>query len=242
MKISIITVVLNGVKTIERTIQSVLGQSFDGELEYILIDGGSTDGTLEIIERYKSQLSYTISEPDKGLYDAMNKGIAQATGDLVGIINADDYYLPNAFKLVSEQWATQPNKSDFIIWGDVQYEFLGRVKGFRPHNIYIGAFAPHPSMFVPLQVYQKMGVYDTNFRLLADYDFMYRAYHIEKLKVVYIPELIAFFSEGGLADSNILRCLDDERKVKHKNGANKLIANIIYRLKVIKNYRRIKTK
>ncbi len=238
MKISIITVVLNGEKTIERTVQSVINQDFAGEIEYIIIDGGSTDSTIEILQRYRHKITTLISEADQGLYDAMNKGIAHATGDLVGIINADDFYFPNAFRLVSEFWQHHNSPVDAILWGDVEYQYLGRVKGFRPNKVNIGAFAPHPSMFVPLALYQKMGTYDIRFSLLADYDFMYRAYHCEKVKVLYLPQLIAFFTEGGLADSHIIECLAQERKAKIKNGGSVFLANFLYVLKRLKNLRR----
>jgi len=239
MKLSIITVVLNAAATIERTISSVITQEFAGELEYIVIDGGSTDGTLEILQRYKSAFAQLISESDHGLYDAMNKGLKLATGDLAGIINADDYYLPGAFQIITQAYSAAPQADKTVFWGDVQYELQGRVKGFRPHNVHIGAFAPHPSMFVPMAVYRSIGGYDTRFKLLADYDFMYRVYHCHHLNVVYIPKVLAFFSEGGLADSNVRRCLEEEYKIKVKNGGCRLIAWLLFHLKLVKNRHRL---
>ena len=111
-KISVITVVYNAKDTIERTIKSVIAQLYDN-YEYIIIDGGSTDGTLDIIEKYRDKISYFISESDEGIYDAMNKGVLKATGDYVAFINADDWYEPNAFKLVASYIKT---KKTIILW------------------------------------------------------------------------------------------------------------------------------
>jgi glycosyltransferase len=233
LKISIVTVSYNSAAFIETTIKSVLEQDYDN-FEYIIIDGGSTDGTLEIIKKYADQLAYWISEPDGGIYEAMNKGISQATGDIVGMINSDDYYLPNAFKLVNKAFKGK-TLNEYIFWGDVEYELLGRVKGWRPQNLKRGAFAPHPSMFCPKCIYERIGLYDTSFRLLGDYDFMYRAIHKYSIKPLYLPEVIAFFREGGLADSNIIACLRDELKVKLRYGQSPFIAIPLFLLKIIKN-------
>ena len=233
LKISIVTVSYNSAEFIETTIKSVLEEDYDN-FEYIIIDGGSTDGTLEIIKKYSDQLAYWISEPDGGIYEAMNKGITQTTGDIVGMINSDDYYLPNAFKLVNKAFKGK-TLNEYIFWGDVEYELLGRVKGWRPQNLKRGAFAPHPSMFCPKCIYERIGLYDTSFRLLGDYDFMYRAIHKYSIKPLYLPEVIAFFREGGLADSNIVACLRDELKVKLRYGQSPFIAIPLFLLKIIKN-------
>jgi len=236
LKLSIITVSLNSAEYIEETILSVLNQDYP-DFEYIIIDGGSTDGTLDIIEKYKQQLTYFCSEPDNGLYDAMNKGIKRATGDIVGIINSDDYYFPGTFSTVNKAFKGKSLDSH-IFWGDVEYEIKGTVKGFRPQKTKIGAFAPHPSMFCPRKIYERIGLYDTSFRLLGDYDFMYRAINKNKINPIYVPVPIAFFREGGLADSNIKRCLKDELTVKLKYGQSIFLAYPVYWLKLFKNYKR----
>ena len=236
MKISIVTIVRNDAAHIAETIESVLSQDYP-DLEYVIIDGGSTDGTVEIIEKYRSQLAVFVSEPDKGIYDAMNKGIRKTTGDVIGMINSGDRYYPGAFKTVAEAFGSTPGRR--IFWGDVQYEHLGRVKGFREKNRYIGAFAPHPSMFVPRAVYDEIGLYDDSFRLLGDYDFMYRAVNVKNVEVLYVPELIAFYLEGGISDQRICRCLCDELRVKIRYGANPFTAYFLFGLKVMKNLPRI---
>ena len=129
MKISVVTVVRNNVEHIAETIRSVLDQNYP-ELEYIVIDGASTDGTVDVVRSFGDRIAQFVSEPDRSLYDAMNKGIARATGDVVGMINSGDRYLPGALELVAKSFAGH-SLDDTIFWGDVQYEFLGRVKGFR---------------------------------------------------------------------------------------------------------------
>ena len=237
LKISIVTAVLNDAEHIAETMESVLGQHYP-DLEYIVIDGGSTDGTREIVETRRTELAAFVSEPDSGIYQAMNKGIRLATGDVIGIINSGDRYLDGAFFTVADAFA-HPGNENRIFWGDVEYERAGRVRGFRPEKLRIGAFAPHPSMFVPRALYRELGLYDESFRLLGDYEFMYRAINVRKVKPLYVPELIAFYREGGLSDRHILRCLRDELRVKLRYGANPAAAILLFWLKVLKNLPRI---
>ncbi|MDD5598543.1 MAG: glycosyltransferase family 2 protein [Victivallaceae bacterium] len=232
LKISIITVCYNSAEYLEEAVKSVLSQDYDN-FEYIIIDGGSTDGTLDIIRKYEDRLAYWISEPDKGLYDAMNKGIAQASGDLIGIINSDDYYLPGTFRKVA---AAFENKSldDNIFWGDIMHGDE-RVLGWREWNVKRGAFAPHPSMFCPKKIYDRIGAYSLDYKILADYDFMYRAVNYHHINHIYLPEPIAFFRPGGLASQNILPSLKEELKVKLLYGQPWLTACTVFLLKIIKN-------
>ena len=234
MKFSIVTAVLNDAPHIAETMSSVLDGNSDCELEYIVIDGGSTDGTREIVARRAGELAAFVSEPDSGIYDAMNKGIALATGDVVGIINSGDRYLPGALKL-AEQALDGKCDARHILWGDVEYERGGRVRGFRPEKRRIGAFAPHPSMFVPLVYYRENGAYDTSFPLLGDYDFMYKAVNVLGVEPVYLPEVLAFYRAGGLSDRHIFACLRDELRVKLRYGASPFGAYGCYFLKLLKN-------
>ena len=234
MKFSIVTAVLNDAAHIAETMSSVLDANADCEVEYIVIDGGSTDGTAEIVKRREPELAFFASGPDSGIYEAMNKGIARATGDVVGIINSGDRYFPGALKLVES--ALDGRCDDrHILWGDVEYERGGRVRGFRPENRYIGAFAPHPSMFVPLVYYREHGAYDPSFRLLGDYDFMYKAVNVVGVEPVYLPEVLAFYRAGGLSDRRIFACLRDELRVKLRYGASPVGARLVYFLKLLKN-------
>jgi len=231
MKISIITVCFNVVETIEETIKSVISQSYRN-IEYIIIDGGSTDGTLEIIDRYKEKISYFVSEPDYGLYHAMDKGIEKATGDIIGIINADDWYYEGAFQKVIESYKNRALE-DSIFFGDMMHgETL--VRGWRPEAIKMSAFGAHPSMFVPKKVYEKIGVYKLQYKILADYDFMYRAFNCKNIEPIYLAEPIAFFRPGGLASQNIFRSYTEEMLIKVENGEKIYKAFGIYILKLMK--------
>jgi glycosyltransferase len=236
MKISVVTVVRNDASHIEETMRSVLEQEYP-DVEYIVIDGNSADGTADIVRSFADRLAFFVSEPDKGIYDAMNKGIRRATGDVIGMINSGDRYFPGALSKVAAAFGPEPGRR--ILWGDVEYEHLGRVRGFREEKRYIGAFAPHPSMFVPRTVYDEIGLYDDTFRLLGDYDFMYRAVNVRKVGVLYLPEVLAFYREGGLSDRRIARCLADELRVKIRYGQNPAAAFSVYLLKLVKNLPRI---
>lgn len=236
LKISIITVCYNSVEYLEDAVESVLSQDYDN-FEYIIIDGGSTDGTLDIIRKYESRLAYWISAPDRGIYDAMNKGIAQASGDIIGMINSDDYYLPGAFRKVANAFADK-SLDDNIFWGDIMHGDE-RVLGWREWNVKRGAFAPHPSMFCPKKVYERIGAYSLDYKILADYDFMYRAINYHHIEHIYLPEPIAFFRPGGLASQNILPSLKEELEVKLRYGQPWLIACTVFLLKIIKNSHKI---
>ncbi len=234
MKFSIVTVVRNDAEHIAGTLSSVLDDNSGSEVEYIVIDGASTDGTAEIVRRSAEKIAFFVSDPDRGIYDAMNKGIAHATGDVVGIINSGDRYYPGALKLVEQALAERCDEHH-ILWGDVEYEHGGRVRGFRPEKRHIGAFAPHPSMFVPLAYYRKYGAYDTSFELLGDYDFMYKAVNAIGVEPVYLPEILAFYRAGGVSDRRIFACLRDELRVKLRYGASPAAAYGAYFLKLLKN-------
>ena len=238
MKISVVTIVRNDCAHIEETLKSVLEQSGDFELEYVVIDGASDDGTVETLRRYETSLSCLVSEKDSGIYNAMNKGISRCTGDVIGMINSGDRYLPGALALVADSFRKY-GKLDRIFWGDVLYERLGRVKGFREKNLKIGAFAPHPSMFVPRNIYETIGTYDEGLRLMGDYDFMYRAVNMEHIQPLYVPEPVAFYREDGLSDRNVLKCLKEELQVKLRYGQSPVTARLVFALKVVKNIRRI---
>lgn len=239
MKISIVTIVRNDREHIESTLRSVLEQKCESfELEYVVIDGASDDGTVDVIRKYESRLGFFVSEKDSGIYNAMNKGIAHCTGDVIGMINSGDRYLPGALEIVASSFGRE-GAMESIFWGDVIYQHQGLVKGFRENKRYIGAFAPHPSMFVPRRIYEKIGTYDEKFRLLGDYDFMYRAVNACKIPVLYVPEPVAFYLEDGLSDRHVYRCLRDELTVKRRYGQNFFAAYGAFVLKVVKNSPRI---
>jgi len=232
-KISIITVVFNAVNTIEQTINSVINQQY-GNVEYIIIDAGSNDGTLDIIKKYEDKIDYWVSEPDYGLYHAMNKGIEKATGDIIGMINADDYYFENVFSDVAKAFEGKDLEKN-IFFGDMEHDGVV-VKGWRQNSVKIGAFATHPSMFCPKKVYDTIGKYRLWYKILADYDFMYRAYHVYSIQPIYLAKKVAFFRVGGLASNNIFRSFTEELIIKIENGEKIKNAFSVYLLKLLRFY------
>lgn len=230
-KISIITVCFNAVETIEKTINSVINQPYEN-IEYIIIDGGSTDGTIDIIKKHEDHIAYWVSEPDYGLYHAMNKGIEKATGDIVGMINADDYYFENIFPEVAKAFKGK-DLEKYIFFGDMEHD--GEIiKGWRQENVSIGAFGAHPSMFCPKKIYDKIGTYRLWYKILADYDFMYRAYHVYGIRPIYLSKETAFFRVGGLASKNIFRSFTEEMIIKVENGEVIYKALSVYLLKLVR--------
>lgn len=175
--VSIVTVVLNGARYLERSMDSVLGQSRPPD-EYIVIDGGSTDGSVEIIRGREHRLAYWCSEPDRGIYDAMNKGIRRATGDIVGILNSDDWYEEDSLEAVTRGY--QRSGAEIVHGAIAVHDEDGTpVHVAQPRNYPLARLFStpfkHPAMFVARTAYDRIGLYDTEFRLAADYDWMLRA-------------------------------------------------------------------
>ncbi len=201
MKISIITPVYNAEKTVERTILSVINQKLDSEIEYIIVDGCSNDGTASIINQYLDKISVFISEPDQGVYDAMNKGISCATGDIIGIINADDWYNDGALKVVEHSFSQNPDTS--ILYSPIDNYLNGEyLNTFIPgdlDNLIFKFTLNHPSCFVKKSVYEELGKFDLSYTIAADYDFILRAYDSEcKFKYV-ASSTLASYSLNGMS-------------------------------------------
>lgn len=200
MKISIITPVYNAVSTLEKTIQSVINQETQCDLEYIVVDGGSTDGSLEIINRYLNHIAVFISEKDGGVYDAMNKGIARATGDVVGIINADDWYNDQALQIVASIFNQSDDAS--ILYSPIHNYFEGKyLNTFVPgslDNLVFKFTLNHPSCFVKKFVYDRIGLFDLSYSIAADYDFIFRAY-TSGLRFRYVETPLVSYSLNGMS-------------------------------------------
>ncbi len=176
--ISVVTVVFNGARYLEQAIQSVVNQAYDN-IEYIVIDGGSTDGSLDIIRRYEGKIAYWVSEPDRGIFDAMNKGIKKATGDFIGILNADDWYEPVIIQRVAETAEAKSQFGQVVFYCDYYHydEELSvdsKVKRYSTMQYWKGMSVSHQSMFIGRGVYERLGDYDLVYRLAADYDFFLR--------------------------------------------------------------------
>jgi len=200
-KITIITVCFNSEKTIIDTLESMYQQSLQ-DYEYIIIDGKSTDKTLEIIKNYQSKFRdrlRVISEPDKGLYDAMNKGIQLSSGDIIGILNSDDWYENNALEIVRDFFG---NSETDILAGKMKLvtydkKFIRICKNKEIcANIYKSMPVNHPATFVKRDVYKEIGLFDISYKLSADYDFVYRAY-VNNKKFDYCEEVLSNMRLGG---------------------------------------------
>lgn len=194
--ISVITVVRDGAAHLREAIGSVLGQSWPNT-EYIIIDGYSTDGTLDIIRSYDRKIDYWVSEPDNGIFDAMNKGVALAQGELIGLLNADDWYEPGALEAAATAYRAERKQG--IYFGDkylvhvdlgLKYEFRGSLEFWR------GMTICHQAMFVHREVYDRLGYYDQTYQLAADFDFFVRAVRCG-IPFIRLDRFVVNFRDGG---------------------------------------------
>lgn len=200
--VTIITVVFNNVSTLEQTIKSVINQSYKN-IEYIIIDGGSTDGSVDLIKKHESQISYWISEPDNGIYYAMNKGLSIATGNLIGILSSDDWYENTSLEKVVNYYEFNPEVDvihgllRFISVNDKPDSVAGHYYSFLNKGM-----IEHPTCFIKKNLYEKVGYYDVSYKSAADYEWMLRAIK-QEAKFLFIPELLTNFRRGGISGSYI---------------------------------------
>lgn len=208
MKVSIITTSFNSAGTILDTINSVAQQHYPF-IEYIIIDGGSRDETLDIIKANSAHITHWISEPDKGIYDAMNKGLNLATGDIVAILNSDDFYVHA--HVISQVVAHFKRTRADSIYGNIQY--VGQyntdkvvrhwVSGaYQRHNFLLGWMPPHPAFFVKRKVYQKLGYFNDQLKTSADYELMLRFLYKHRVSSDYLPELLVRMRVGGASNQS----------------------------------------
>lgn len=216
--VTVITVVFNGERYLKDTIQSVLGQTYKN-LEYIIIDGGSTDATLDIIREYEDQIEYWMSEPDAGIYDAMNKGLMLARGDIIGILNSDDYYEINAVDQVVNKSKRTENT---IIHGAMNYfqsnDFAFRMNSERTSGENLKRMVElHPTMFVPARIYKEVGLYDLDFPSIADWDFAIRC-HRRGIKFTYLNFVLTNFRLGGESSRTTVERVQEKWRLRKKYG------------------------
>ena len=230
MKVSVITAVFNGAKTIQDCIKSVSGQIYPN-IEHIIIDGGSTDGTLEVIKRYTEKRVNIVSEPDNGIYDALNKGIRQASGEVIGLLHSDGFY---AHDRVIEKVADIFMKYNIdSCYGDLQYVDKNnpdkvirywKSSQYRHGKFKYGWMPPHSTFFVKKEIYNKYGYFNTNFKIAADYELMLRFLEKHKISTYYTPEVFIKMRIGGTSNRNIknliIKSNEDYRawKVNNLNG------------------------
>ena len=232
-KITIITVVKNSEQTIERCIKSVIDQNYD-KIEYIVIDGGSKDKTLNVLDKYKKKIHRLVVEEDNGIWDAMNKGLNLAKGDIIGFLNSDDYYYENSLKIVNDYF-NQKN-IDFLFGSVEKYKLM---HGYKPWKIKwsFGFYTSHSvGFFIKTNKHKKVGFYNTNF-LSADLDFFYRMIVEYKLKGTSSSkkEIFGRFGKGGFSSKiNYIDHLRDLNHIRIHNKQNKYFVYFVYFLKIIK--------
>lgn len=217
MKISIVTPVYNDPR-VSRALDSVFAQRFDGALESIVIDGGSTQETLTILEQYRSRLATFVSEPDRGIYDAMNKGVLRATGDIVGILNADDLY--NDDLVLRDVLKSFEDSTVQAVYGDlvyidsnsqiVRYWKSGRC---RPWKFHLGWMPPHPTFFVRRSLYERYGLFNLRLPIAADYEIILRFLLKRRTHVAYIPRVLVQMSTGGNSNKSIRNIVQANKEV-----------------------------
>jgi glycosyltransferase len=227
MKVSIITISYNSAETIEDTIKSVVSQDYPN-IEYIIIDGASKDATLSIVDKYKDKIAKVISEKDKGIYDAMNKGVQNATGDIIGILNSDDYYYDTT--VISEVVRLFELEKTDGLYADLVYvdrtdsdKIIRYWKSgnYKPGKFLQGWMPPHPTFFVKKEVYQNFGLYNTELRSAADYEYMLRVIHKHGISLTYMPSILTKMRVGGMSNvslKNRWRANMEDRRAWKMNG------------------------
>jgi len=242
IKITIITVSLNSEKYISTAINSVLSQSYSN-IEYIVVDGGSTDGTLDIVKSYGARISNIISESDDGLYDAMNKGIKASTGEVIGFLNSDDFYVDNLVIFrVAQLYQDNPNLD--IALGDVDFICPGSQNkitrtfssfGFAPWKLRFGLMPPHPSSFISRSAYHLVGRYSLGYIIAADFEWFCRALLVYNLKYLRINRVLVRMRTGGVSTSGMksyyISSLEMLRALKNNNIYSNFLF-VLFRLPV----------
>ncbi len=208
-KVSIITVSYNSADTIRDTLESVLEQDYEN-IEYIVVDGASTDDTIRIVREYEDCVALLICEPDRGIYDAMNKGIAAATGEIVALLNSDDLYArPTA---VSELVAHMENNSVDLVFADLVLVARGDLNKvlryydsghFRPSKVRFGWMPAHPTLMVKRSLYSQVGLFRLDYEIAADFEMVVRLFHVARGSYAYLPSVVIKMRAGGISTSGI---------------------------------------
>ncbi len=229
MKISIITATFNSEKSLQRTIDSVASQDYT-EIEHIIIDGGSTDNTLNIICSNANRITKYISEKDDGIYSALNKGIKQATGDIIGFLNSDDVYFDN--QAVSKIAHCFDIKKCDVLYGDLVYQTQDLTNPktvrywksniFHPGCLKYGWMPPHPTLYCKKTVYDQYGLYNEQFSISADYEYILRIFKQREINKTYYPSVIVKMNIGGISNRSIKSILKKSKEDLHALRINKV--------------------
>ena len=236
MKISIITATLNNRGSIEDCLNSIHNQSYK-DIEHIVIDGGSTDGTLDLLSKYKNSITIQVSEPDKGIYYALNKGLKLAKGDIIGFLHADDMFADNDVidTVVSnmERRNVDSCYGDLIYVGKKNTEKTVRYWKSCPYEKGLfekGWMPPHPTFFVKKEMYDKYGMFDTDFKIAADYELMLRFLERHQITTLYIPSVLVKMRTGGTSNRslrNILLKSKEDYRARKKNNVNNALSTVL---------------
>jgi glycosyltransferase involved in cell wall biosynthesis len=218
LRISVVTAVYNRADTINQAVESVQSQTYP-QIEHVIQDGGSTDGTLEVIKRVANDSTHLQSERDGGIYDAINRGIGRATGDVIGLMHSDDF-LADALVLQRVADALADPGVDGV-YGDLQYVSADdptrvvrhwRSGDYTPSKLRLGWMPPHPTLYLRREVFDRWGLYDTSFRIAADYDAMLRYLVKGRIKLAYVPEVFVKMRVGGESNRSLERILRKSRE------------------------------
>ncbi len=234
--ISVITVCYNSAPTIERALQSVANQDWP-HIEHILIDGASTDGTMDVVERFRHGLTCVVSEPDDGIYDAMNKGLARATGEVICFLNADDHYASDdVLSLVADQMHAQQLDA---LMGDVDFFHATdpsrqvrryRSDRFTPERLAWGWMPAHPALFLKRAVIDRVGLFNTTYKIAGDYEFIIRAFYGRALRYAHVPKVLVRMQTGGVSTNGWrakLRLNNEVLRACQENGIRTNIFKIL---------------
>lgn len=234
MRISIVTVCYNSERYIRSAMDSVIGQSYK-DIEYILVDGGSKDKTCEIIKSYGDKVSKFVSEKDKGIYDAMNKGLRMASGEYVGILNSDDFYMnSNVLEKVAEMLKLRKTDSLYadLLYVDTinpQKEVrFWKTGEFKPGSFKRGWHPAHPTFFVKKSIYEKFGYFNLDFKLSADFEIMLRFLEKHKISSCYLPEPIVRMRLGGATNKSIGNIIKQNKECFRSFKLNGLPVSFLY--------------
>jgi glycosyltransferase involved in cell wall biosynthesis len=230
MKITIITAVYNAAQTLADAMDSVLRQTY-ADIEYVVVDGGSKDGSVDVVRSYEPRFGGRmkwVSEPDHGIYDAMNKGIRMATGDVVGILNSDDYF--TADDVVEQVAQTLADTQLDAVYGDIHFIRAGQPDRcvryyssarFHPRWLRFGFMPAHPSFYCRREVFERAGLYKTDYKIGSDYEMMVRLFHRYRIRTRYIPADFVTMRTGGASTRNVhsrLQLIQDDVRACRDNG------------------------
>lgn len=228
--VSIITLSLNSEKYLEQTIKSVIRQTYKN-IEYIIIDGGSKDGSVDIIKKYEKNISYWVSEPDKGIVDAFNKGIHATTGDIIGILNSGDWYEPNAIELVVSAFKANPDSGvvhgDLLVWEADGSEAVMKSKPLKNKSLFsMKTPYKHPTMFVRKKAYDMVGLFNTAYKIAMDYDLMLRLI-FAGVNSYYVEEVLTNMRLGGISYLDMSEKYKEAKEIIITHGCSKTKAHMI---------------